>query len=175
MQFGFCTLFACALPLTPLFALLNNMLEIRLDAFKFTQAQRRPVYEPAKDIGLWLDILSFLSNLGVLCNACVMAFTSDLVPRLLHFFQPEPTDFVDSTLSFYDARQLAPFKSNFTGTAMCRYPGYRLPPCSLAGRTPGWALVEGCDNDLAYSKKWWILLAFRLTFVLAFQASQLVV
>lgn len=35
IQFGFITLFVCAFPLAPFFALLNNIIEIRLDANKF--------------------------------------------------------------------------------------------------------------------------------------------
>ncbi len=34
LQYGFVTLFVAAFPLAPLFALLNNIAEIRLDAFK---------------------------------------------------------------------------------------------------------------------------------------------
>ncbi|XP_076340392.1 anoctamin-7-like isoform X2 [Tachypleus tridentatus] len=41
LQFGFVTIFVVAFPLAPLFALLNNITEIRLDARKFFL--RRPV------------------------------------------------------------------------------------------------------------------------------------
>jgi hypothetical protein len=34
LQFGFVTIFVAAFPLAPLFALINNALEIRLDAMK---------------------------------------------------------------------------------------------------------------------------------------------
>ena len=36
IQFGFVTLFVVAFPLAPAFALINNLIEIRLDANKFT-------------------------------------------------------------------------------------------------------------------------------------------
>ena len=51
IQFGFITIFVAAFPLAPLFALLNNVIEIRLDAFKFVSVLRRPVAERAQDIG----------------------------------------------------------------------------------------------------------------------------
>ena len=35
IQYGFVTLFVAAFPLGPYFALINNLLEIRLDAYKF--------------------------------------------------------------------------------------------------------------------------------------------
>ncbi len=40
LQFGFMTLFITAFPLAPFFALLNNMLEIRMDAEKFVTVYR---------------------------------------------------------------------------------------------------------------------------------------
>jgi hypothetical protein len=48
IQFGFCTLFVSAFPLAPFFALLNNILEIRLDAYKFIVTQRKPMPLPAR-------------------------------------------------------------------------------------------------------------------------------
>lgn len=51
IQFGFVTLFVASFPLAPLFALLNNIIEIRLDAKKFVTELRRPVAARAKDIG----------------------------------------------------------------------------------------------------------------------------
>lgn len=51
IQFGFVTLFVASFPLAPLFALLNNIIEIRLDAKKFITELRRPVAVRAKDIG----------------------------------------------------------------------------------------------------------------------------
>ncbi len=48
------TLFVASFPLAPLFALLNNIIEIRLDAKKFVTELRRPIASRAKDIGLYL-------------------------------------------------------------------------------------------------------------------------
>ena len=51
LQFGFTTIFVAAFPLAPLLALLNNIIEIRLDAYKFVTQWRRPLPSQAKDIG----------------------------------------------------------------------------------------------------------------------------
>jgi len=51
IQFGFITIFVAAFPLAPLFAWLNNIIEIRLDAFKFVSVLQRPIAERAQDIG----------------------------------------------------------------------------------------------------------------------------
>ena len=68
LQFGFITIFVAAFPLAPFFALLNNWLEIRLDAHKFVCETRRPVAERAQDIGVWFTILEALAQFAVISN-----------------------------------------------------------------------------------------------------------
>ena len=43
IQYGFITVFVCAFPLAPLFALVNNMIELRADAKKLLEKHRRPI------------------------------------------------------------------------------------------------------------------------------------
>lgn len=68
IQFGFITLFVVAFPLAPLFALANNVLEMRLDAAKFLRHYRRPVPKRARDIGVWGRILDSLARISVITN-----------------------------------------------------------------------------------------------------------
>uniref|UniRef100_A0A914DX58 Anoctamin n=1 Tax=Acrobeloides nanus TaxID=290746 RepID=A0A914DX58_9BILA len=68
MQFGFITLFAAVFPLAPLFALINNIFEMRLDAYKLLVTVQRPMPAQVKDIGIWMTILEIMSFLAVLCN-----------------------------------------------------------------------------------------------------------
>ena len=51
IHYGFITIFVAALPLAPLFALINNCAEIRIEAHKFVVSRQRPVAERAGDIG----------------------------------------------------------------------------------------------------------------------------
>ena len=51
IQYDSMTLFVDAFPLGPLFALINNLLEIRLDAYKFIVVFQRPMAARAHDIG----------------------------------------------------------------------------------------------------------------------------
>ncbi|GJJ72031.1 hypothetical protein EMPS_04388 [Entomortierella parvispora] len=76
IQFGFCTLFVVAFPIAPIFALLNNALEIRVDAYKLLTQHRRPIAQAAQDIGSWEYILTLLTHLSVFTNACLIAFRS---------------------------------------------------------------------------------------------------
>lgn len=80
IQFGFVTLFVASFPLAPLLALVNNILEIRVDAWKLTTQYRRMVPEKAQDIGAWQPIMQGIAILAVVTNAMIIAFTSDMIP-----------------------------------------------------------------------------------------------
>jgi len=67
----FCTLFVIAFPLGPLFALINNIVEIRLDARKFLLYFRRPVPRRVADIGIWYQVMSVISRISVLTSAFI--------------------------------------------------------------------------------------------------------
>uniref|UniRef100_A0A8I5ZT68 Anoctamin n=1 Tax=Rattus norvegicus TaxID=10116 RepID=A0A8I5ZT68_RAT len=86
IQFGFVTLFVASFPLAPLLALVNNILEIRVDAWKLTTQFRRMVPEKAQDIGAWQPIMQGIAILAVVTNAMIIAFTSDMIPRLVYYW-----------------------------------------------------------------------------------------
>ena len=65
LQYGFVTMFVAAFPLAPFVALLNNMVEIRLDAVNFIHNFRRPAAERAEDIGAWYGILASLTMVSI--------------------------------------------------------------------------------------------------------------
>ena len=53
IQFGYVFLFSAAYPLAAFWALLNNIIEIRSDAFKLCRLFQRPFFESASSIGAW--------------------------------------------------------------------------------------------------------------------------
>ncbi|VDM08864.1 unnamed protein product [Wuchereria bancrofti] len=169
IQFGFVTLFVSAFPLAPLFALVNNILEIRVDAYKYVVATRRPIPERARDIGIWLPILSMISRAAVLVNACIIAFTSDFIPRFVYRFvymHDELYGYVNNSLSFYDSSEIFIEWSEFKddNITVCRFRDYRKPPCTIDS-------LANCDDDYGFTLQWWIVFTFRLAFVLIFEAS----
>jgi anoctamin-7 len=143
LQFGFITIFVAAFPLAPLFALLNNWLEIRLDAHKFVCETRRPIAERCQDIGVWFTILDALAQLAVISNAFLIAFTSDFLPRLMYKYQYnwDMENYVNFTLA------VAPKGVLHEG---CRYKDFR-------------------DPDGQPSLFYWQLLCVRLLFVIIFE------
>ncbi|XP_027685944.2 anoctamin-1 isoform X3 [Chelonia mydas] len=165
IQFGFVTLFVASFPLAPLFALLNNIIEIRLDAKKFVTELRRPVAVRAKDIGIWYNILRGVGKLAVIINAFVISFTSDFIPRLVYLYMYSENGtmhgFVNHTLSSFNVSDFqggtAPNEPMELGyeVQICRYKDYREPPWS--------------ENKYEISKDFWAVLAARLAFVIVFQ------
>lgn len=72
IQFGFITLFVASFPLAPLLALMNNILEIRVDSWKLTTQYRRPVAAKAHSIGVWQEILNGMAILSVVTNVSML-------------------------------------------------------------------------------------------------------
>jgi len=75
IQFGYVTMFAAAFPLAPLMALLNNLLEVRTDGYKYLKGTNRPRYRGARGIGVWYEIMSVLGYLAVMTNAALIVFS----------------------------------------------------------------------------------------------------
>ncbi|XP_028650048.1 anoctamin-3 [Erpetoichthys calabaricus] len=162
LQFGFTTIFVAAFPLAPLLALLNNIIEIRLDAYKFVTQWRRPMPARATDIGIWYGILEGIGVLAVITNAFVIAITSDYIPRFVYAFKYGPCQdqgyrqekclkgYVNSSLSVFNMAELG---NGYAG--YCRYRDYRAPPWSSA--------------PYDFTLQFWHVLAARLAFIIVFE------
>ncbi|KAK2172148.1 hypothetical protein NP493_989g01025 [Ridgeia piscesae] len=127
VQYGFVTIFVAAFPLAPLLALLNNIIEIRLDAYKCIALWRRPVAFRADGIGVWFDILQSVSVFSVLSNAFIIAWTSDFVPKLVYKLIVSPdmslTGYVNHSLSVFDVRDFENYTTtnvDFKDVKFCR-------------------------------------------------------
>lgn len=125
IQYGFVTLFVVAFPLAPLFALINNVFEMRLDAKKFLKYYRRPVPNRVKDIGVWFNIMAILGRIAVVSSvnifllakiqfieyiiffqAFIIAFSSNFIPRMVYMIRVnhDHTDegYLNHTLAFFN-------------------------------------------------------------------------
>lgn len=81
IQFGYVLLFSPAFPLAALCAVINNVIEIRVDAFKLCNTVQRPFGRQVKDIGAWQRAMELLGMLGVMVN-CALIGQSGLVQRI---------------------------------------------------------------------------------------------
>eukprot|EP00051_Salpingoeca_urceolata_P033512 m.20994 g.20994 ORF g.20994 m.20994 type:complete len:1015 (-) comp6318_c0_seq1:211-3255(-) len=150
IQYGFLTLFVASFPLAPLFAVLNNVFEIRIDASKMLNSLRRPFAERAESIGMWEDILPAIGTLAVITNAFVIAVTTSFIPRLVyqHFNDGSLVGFVAASHPESPVQPGPGVNPNIA--APCHYQGYR-------------------DNAGEYSKLYYQITVGRLAFVIVFE------
>lgn len=163
LQYGFVTLFVAAFPLAPLFALLNNIAEIRLDAYKMVKEARRPLAERVEDIGAWYGILRGVTYVAVVSNAFVIAYTSDFIPRSVYAIVYSPTEdlvgYIDSSLSEFntsDYREDMKSDMDKNHPETCQYRGYRNGP-------------DHSNDPYGLSPQYWHVFAARLAFVVVFE------
>ena len=84
--------FFAVFPAAPIFLVLMNLLEIRMDALKMMTRVRRPAPEAATGIGLWEDIVDLIAVSAALTNCALVVFTTNtfadysLVTRFLIWF-----------------------------------------------------------------------------------------
>ncbi|XP_038139835.1 anoctamin-5-like isoform X1 [Cyprinodon tularosa] len=161
IQFGFITLFVASFPLAPLLALFNNILEIRVDAWKFTTQFRRPVASKARNIGAWQEILNSVAILSVVTNAFIMAFTSDMIPRMVYLYayskDSSMSGYINNSLSVYNISQMHPDNMpedyrHDNSTTTCRYRDYRYPP--------------GHEKQYNHTMQFWHILAAKMAFII---------
>uniref|UniRef100_H2U329 Anoctamin n=1 Tax=Takifugu rubripes TaxID=31033 RepID=H2U329_TAKRU len=167
IQFGFITLFVASFPLAPLLALFNNIIEVRVDSWKLTTQFRRPVAAKAHSIGAWQEILNGMAILSVVTNAFIVAFTSDMIPRLVYMYAYQPDGemnmkgYINNSLSVFNISEFPeanspedgenPFWFNSSITT-CRYRDYRYPP--------------GHQKQYTHTMQFWHILAAKLAFII---------
>ncbi|XP_070687077.1 anoctamin-10 isoform X2 [Pempheris klunzingeri] len=83
VQFGYLSLFSCVYPLTAVLLLINNLTEIRSDAYKICKLFRKPFFPPVANMGVWQIAFEVLSFVSVVSNCWLLL----LSPRLQELFQ----------------------------------------------------------------------------------------
>jgi anoctamin-10/anoctamin-7 len=75
VTYGYLTMFITAYPLASLMVLIQNFINIRVDAFCMCNLFRRPVARQAQDTGSWQKVYEFLGFAAVVVNSALVAFT----------------------------------------------------------------------------------------------------
>ena len=60
---------------------MNNVTEIRGDAWKLCKGFQRPVASPQEDIGSWYNVLNIIGFVAVLTNATMIAFVGSQIAQ----------------------------------------------------------------------------------------------
>uniref|UniRef100_A0A3B3CPY9 Anoctamin n=1 Tax=Oryzias melastigma TaxID=30732 RepID=A0A3B3CPY9_ORYME len=172
IQFSFTTLFVAAFPLAPLMALINNIVEIRLEAIKMVRLERRLIPKKTNVMGIWTNVLEAIGVLAVITNGLVIGITSDFVPRLVYRYGYGPNHRVFcccSCMSGYINSSLTTAYINETNP-------YRFELCVITE-------VLSCvcsfrdfrsEEDHSLTSHFWLVLAARLAFVMVFEHLLLV-
>ena len=96
VQFGYLALFAPACSLAPLLAFINNVTEIRTDAYKWCMLYRRPIWERCDTIGAWNTVMKILALTSVATNATMICFVGS---QLADPLQIEETESIDGRIA----------------------------------------------------------------------------
>ncbi|XP_051548088.1 anoctamin-10-like isoform X2 [Myxocyprinus asiaticus] len=72
VQFGYLSLFSCVYPLTAPLLLLNNLTEIRTDAYKLCKLFNKPFSAPVVNMGVWQPAFEVLSIISVMSNCWLL-------------------------------------------------------------------------------------------------------
>ncbi|KFP84885.1 Anoctamin-8, partial [Acanthisitta chloris] len=88
IQFGYVVLFSSAFPLAAMCALVNNIIEIRSDAFKLCTGLQRPFGQRVESIGQWQKVMEAMGVLAIVVNCYLIAQCGQL-QRLFPWLSPE--------------------------------------------------------------------------------------
>uniref|UniRef100_A0A3B5Q3K2 Anoctamin n=1 Tax=Xiphophorus maculatus TaxID=8083 RepID=A0A3B5Q3K2_XIPMA len=166
IQFSFTTTFVAAFPLAPLLALLNNIIEIRLDAIKMVRYERRLIPRKTSDIGIWTKVLEVVGVFAVIVNALVIGISSDFIPRLVYHYHYGPcAKGIDSThcMQGYinDTLSVAFMKTNIKDEYMLKTNDYaNVTQCSYR---------DYRNQDYSLTSQFWLVLAIRFAFIILFE------
>ncbi|TDL23837.1 DUF590-domain-containing protein [Rickenella mellea] len=131
-QFGYVALWSTIWPLASVMALLNNWLELRSDAFKIVEHNRRPIPVRSDSIGPWLDSLGFITWLAALTNSA-----------LVYLFRPAPDLSHLSTILETSHPHTAVNVTSMSGTAAATYINLTVPALIIAlASSHGYILVR---------------------------------
>ncbi|CAB1346072.1 unnamed protein product [Coregonus sp. 'balchen'] len=125
--------------------------------------------EKAQDIGAWQPILQGVAILAVASNAMIIAFTSDMIPRLVYYWSfsvypygdhssPTMQGYINNTLSVFDIQHFSnesrPSQTPywFNNSTTCRYRDFRYPP--------------GHHRQYEYSIYYWHVIAAKMAFII---------
>jgi len=78
VQFGYAFLFSSVFPMAAFWAVFNNMLEIRADAFKLCKVYQRPPAKSVRNIGAWMPAFEVLGFIAVFTNCALLCMSPTL-------------------------------------------------------------------------------------------------
>ena len=82
IQYGYVTFFVMALPISPLFAIVNNIIEMKKDGYILLHERQRPYPKGAYGIGAWNNILNLFLFVCVITNLALLTWRTSNVESI---------------------------------------------------------------------------------------------
>ena len=78
LQFGHVFLFSSVYPLAAFLALVHNLFELKMDAYKLCRIMRKPTPRGIRDIGAWYTAFSLTSLISIMTNLALLSMDHDV-------------------------------------------------------------------------------------------------
>lgn len=127
---------------------------------------RRPIAQRARDVGVWLGIMTVVTKIAVASCAMIIAFSTNLIPKLVyrtanHDYTLE--GYLNFTLAYFNTKdfQIQPLlpTSPYANVTSCRYTEFRNPPWD--------------EHPYKRPMIYWKILTARLAFIVVFQVKSI--
>lgn len=162
LNFAIVTIFVPVFPLAPIVALIYTLYTTRTDAKELLDDHRRPIFHPARNIGVLSGFYDKIQYIAVITQGFINSFIYDLVPRYVYklFYSPNGSfdGYVEFTLSKFNTSDYAPeyLPKTAFNVSECCYRDYRNNP--------------GTEFEYQRNSVYWHFLAARLIVFISFVA-----
>ncbi|CAB1323848.1 unnamed protein product [Coregonus sp. 'balchen'] len=103
VQFGYVVLFSSAFPLAAMCALINNIIEIRSDAFKLCTGLQRPFGQRVESIGQWQTAMEAMGLIAIIHFAILLKY-------IIHVAIPDIPSWVGEEMAKLEYQRREAFK-----------------------------------------------------------------
>lgn len=167
-QFGYITVWSIVWPIAPVFAFINNYIELRSDALKICKHVRQPIGDRVETIGSWLDTMASTHYLQALRRRLLADRAQSIISwigavtnaTLIYLFRPgfelHDHDHPSHHLQSHGSAHLATIVSAYSSTHSTRALLPTLIPLGLVAlaASHGWFVLRWIVDAVAERTLW---------------------
>jgi anoctamin-10 len=167
-QFGYITVWSIVWPIAPVFAFINNYIELRSDALKICKHVRQPIGDRVETIGSWLDTMVSTHYLSALRRRLLADRAQSIISwigavtnaTLIYLFRPgfelHDHDHPSPHLQSHGSAHLATIVSAYSSTHSTRALLPTLIPLGLVAlaASHGWFVLRWIVDAVAERTLW---------------------
>lgn len=158
IQFGYVVLFVAAYPTASLWAWVNNVTELRVDAFKLVHIHSRPTPSRVAHIGAWEPAFRMMCSMAVVTNCALLYVMSSSSPSSAETLAPAVDGVVEVDGAEAAGGQVAAAMSDWTRAMICVSLDHLLLAVQsllfvLIPAVPQWVHVSAAKRKAAQQKE----------------------